>query len=414
MLEEKVNEVFGDDAPKGFGTGWWSGVLSAFLGFLSLGAVLCLHFPQLLTAPELRPHYPMRVMRVLIQALIVAAIIFGVVSSSLRKKKVMPLSGMVLAFAAILLGGSSVPINQPLHDGPAIGLDWFLLDLLMMALIYVPIERFWPQYPEQGTFRQEWTLDVAYFLSTHLPVQILSLMILLPATEATRFLGNPRLQGFVGGLPWLVQFAIAVLIADLAEYAAHRLVHTVPFLWRFHAVHHSAKSLDWIAGSRAHYVDDVIIRGAVLVPLVLLGVSQSVVAGYLVFVTLHATWTHCNFGPTAEWLGEVHRAAAAPPLAPRRGEGSDRQELRDSLPVDRQDLRHLLLAEGPLARPLRPRRRGALAELHRPDNRAVPRQVSDNGRCPQFGSERSAASPRGASARGRGTLSGSRTRSSRT
>ena len=45
MLEERVNRVFGDEAPKGFGTGWWSGVLSAFFGFLSFGAVLCLHYP---------------------------------------------------------------------------------------------------------------------------------------------------------------------------------------------------------------------------------------------------------------------------------------------------------------------------------------------------------------------------------
>ena len=144
----------------------------------------------------------------LIQGLIVGAIVFGVVSSFLRRKKVLGLSGMVLAFAAILLGGASVPINQTLHDGPAIGLDWFLLDLLMMALIYVPIERLWPQYPGQGTFRPEWTLDVAYFLSTHLPVQILSLLILLPATEASRILGSPALQAFVGGLPWLVQFCL--------------------------------------------------------------------------------------------------------------------------------------------------------------------------------------------------------------
>lgn len=302
MLEERVNRALGDEAPKHLGTGWWSGVLSAFFGVLSLGAVLCLHFPQLLTAPEIRAHYPMRVIRILIQGVIVGAIVFGVVSSFLRKKKVLGLGGMLLAFAAILLGGASVPINQTLHDGPAIGLDWFLLDLLMMALIYVPIERLWPQYPTQGTFRPEWTLDVAYFLSTHLPVQILSLMILLPATAASRHLANPSLQRFVGGLPWLVQFAAAVLIADLAEYVAHRLVHTVPFLWRFHAVHHSAKSLDWIAGSRAHFVDDVIIRGTVLLPIVLLGFSQSVVAGYLVFVTLHATWTHCNFGPTSKWL----------------------------------------------------------------------------------------------------------------
>jgi hypothetical protein len=59
VLEERVKRAFGDEEPKGLGTGWWSGVLSAFFGFLSLGAVLCLHYPQLLTAPELRPRYPM-------------------------------------------------------------------------------------------------------------------------------------------------------------------------------------------------------------------------------------------------------------------------------------------------------------------------------------------------------------------
>jgi lathosterol oxidase len=32
------------------------------------------------------------------------------------------------------------------------------------------------------------------------------------------------------------------------------------------------------------------------------GFSQSIILTYLVFVTLHATWTHCNFGPNAKWL----------------------------------------------------------------------------------------------------------------
>ena len=87
MLEQKINETFGDKAPTGFGTGWWSGVLSTFCGLLALGAVACLHFPQLLSSPNLRPYYPMYLIRMLIQAVIVAAIIFGVVSAILRKKK---------------------------------------------------------------------------------------------------------------------------------------------------------------------------------------------------------------------------------------------------------------------------------------------------------------------------------------
>lgn len=303
MIEEKINEFFGDAESTGFGTGWWSGILSAFFGILAFGGVLCLYFPQLLTDPELRPYYSMHVIRLLIQGLIAAAFALGVISSVLRKKKVPALTGMLLAIAATGVGGSSVKINERLHNGPAIGLDWFLLDILMMTIIYVPLERLWPQYPEQGTFRKDWTLDVVYFMSTHLPIQILSFLVLLPATEAVKYLGVPALQHLIARLPWLLQFFLAVVVADVAEYFIHLALHKVPFLWRFHAVHHSSKALDWIAGSRSHFVDDTLVRGFILAPL-MLGFSQAIIIAYLIFVTLHATWTHCNFGPNAKWLEE--------------------------------------------------------------------------------------------------------------
>jgi sterol desaturase/sphingolipid hydroxylase (fatty acid hydroxylase superfamily) len=301
VIEQKINEFFGDAESTGFGTGWWSGVLSAFLGVLSFGGVFCLQFPQLLTSPELRSYYPVHLIRLLIQGFIVAAVLFGVISSILRKKKILALTGMLLAIAATALGGSSVQMNGHVRNGLAIGLDWFLLDLFLMALIYVPLERLWPQYPKQGTFRKDWTLDVVYFMSTHLPLQILSFLVLLPATQATKYLGVPALQQLVARIPWLLQFFLAVVVADVAEYFVHLALHKVPFLWRFHAVHHSSKALDWIAGSRSHFVDDTLVRGFILVPL-MLGFSQSIILAYLIFVTLHATWTHCNFGPNAKWL----------------------------------------------------------------------------------------------------------------
>jgi lathosterol oxidase len=173
--------------------------------------------------------------------------------------------------------------------------------MFLMAIIYVPLETLWPQYPEQGTFRNEWTLDVVYFMSTHLPIQVLSFLVLLPATQATKYLGVPALQHVIARMPWLLQFFLAVVVADVAEYFIHLALHKVPFLWRFHAVHHSSKALDWIAGSRSHFVDDTLVRGFILVPL-MFGFSQSIIFAYLIFVTLHATWTHCNFGPNAKWL----------------------------------------------------------------------------------------------------------------
>ena len=301
MLEQRISEMFGDKDPSGFGTGWWSGVLSAFFGVLSLGAVVCLHFPQLLSSPELRHYYPMPLMRLVIQAIIVGAILFGVVSAMLRRKKVLALTGILFALVASLLGGASVPINQDLHNGPAIGLDWFLLDILMMTLIFSPIELLWPAYPEQSVFRSQWLTDIVYFLSTHLPIQITTFLILLPATQLSSVLSIPALTNSVGHLPWLVQFFLAVMVADLAEYLIHRAFHKVPFLWRFHAIHHSSKSLDWIAGSRAHIVDDVAVRAFILIPMMCV-FSHNMLVAYLFFVNIHATWAHCNFGPTVKWL----------------------------------------------------------------------------------------------------------------
>ena len=301
MLEQKINEIFDDKAPTGFGTGWWSGVLSAFFGLLAFGAVVTLHFPELLSSPELRPYYPMYLIRLLIQAVIVAAIVLGVVSAMLRRRKALALTGLLFSLASTLLGGSSVPINGQLGNGPALGLDWFLLDMLLMTLIFSPIEVLWPAYPKQSVFRSEWVTDIVYFLSTHLPIQITSFLILLPATQLTAILNIASVTAAIGQLPWLLQFFLAVVVADLAEYVIHRAFHEVPFLWGFHAIHHSSKALDWIAGSRSHLVDDVVVRGFILVPMMLV-FPHNINVAYLFFVTMHATWTHCNFGPTIKWL----------------------------------------------------------------------------------------------------------------
>jgi lathosterol oxidase len=72
-----------------------------------------------------------------------------------------------------------------------------------------------------------------------------------------------------------VQFALAVLVADLAQYAVHRAFHAVPLLWRFHKVHHSVEVMDWLAGSRLHLVDVIATRGLVLLALLVAGFAQS-------------------------------------------------------------------------------------------------------------------------------------------
>ena len=67
------------------------------------------------------------------------------------------------------------------------------------------------------------------------------------------------------GLPWVVQFVAIMFITDFVQYWLHRAFHRMPWLWNFHAVHHSARSMDWMAGARMHFVEIIILRGVTVI-----------------------------------------------------------------------------------------------------------------------------------------------------
>ena len=222
----------------------------------------------------------MHIMRILIQCLIVGG-------NSIRnhffdpaQEKDFGIDRYIVAIAATAWGGSSVQINETLRDGPAIGLDWFLLDLLLMGLIYVPLETLWPQYPEQGTFRKEWTLGCGVLHVHSSPNSNLVFSGFIARYPSHEISGCSGASTSHRSHALAFAVFLAVVVADVAEYFIHLALHKVPFLWRFHAVHHSSKALDWIAGSRSHFVDDTLVRGFILVPL-MFGFSQSIIFAYL-------------------------------------------------------------------------------------------------------------------------------------
>ncbi len=302
MSDAFFNKVFGDSEPTGLGSGWVSGVSSIFFGLLGFGGALCLHFPALLTLPDARAHYPMGIMRLLIQGTIVVALLLGAVSALLRQRKVLALTGVTLGLAAALIGGGNTTLPDEVKTSVGLGFDWFLLDLFVMTIFFTPVERFWPLHKGQKTFRPQWTTDAFYFVMTHLPAQLITFVMILPTTVLFQWLAIPTLAKTVGSWPFWVQLPLAIVVADFAQYATHRAFHKIPFLWRFHAIHHSIQTMDWIAGSRSHFVDILITRSLILIPMTLCGFSQSAMAGYLVFVSFHATFCHTDFGPRPRWL----------------------------------------------------------------------------------------------------------------
>jgi sterol desaturase/sphingolipid hydroxylase (fatty acid hydroxylase superfamily) len=293
-LDRILERAFGDDQPSRLGSGWISGVGGVFLGLLAVCGVLAFRFPALLTTPQFRAAYPVGALRGLLQASIGLAFLCGCASLWLRRRKVLGLTACALAVAAGLAGGGRVPAGE-MHDRAwTLGLDWFALNLLLTAVVFVPLERLFPRLPAQGAFRRGWTTDGLHFLVSHVLVEVVSFLILLPSATAAALVQPAALQQLVRAQPAWVQLLEIVLLADLAQYAVHRAFHRVPLLWRFHSVHHSSRDLDWLAGSRLHLLDVVATRGLVLLPLSLLGFAQAALYAYLVFVSFHAVFIHAN------------------------------------------------------------------------------------------------------------------------
>ncbi len=291
--------------PRTFGSGWIGGVLSVVLGALGLGAVLCFHFPSVLTVPELRGLYPLPYVRALLHLTLAAAFVLGVISVCLRQNKALGLAGILFTLVAALLGGSRVPLDGELTQGPFLGLDWFLLNLIVYTAVFVPLERLFAHRPEQSPFRKGWRTDLAYFFASSLLLQVTTLLAMQPAMVSFQWAVDPSVHAWIHGQPFPLQLVEILVLTDFVQYWIHRAFHTLPVLWRFHAIHHSAEAMDWLAGSRLHLVDVAVTRGLTYVPVYILGFSQASLFAYVAFVSIQATFIHANlrfaFGPL-RWI----------------------------------------------------------------------------------------------------------------
>lgn len=291
--------------PTHIGSGWISGVLSTALGLIGLGAVICFHHPSLFTMPELRGLYPIPYVRALLHLVLVTAFLLGALSVCLRRSKVLGLSGMALTLLAALLGGSRVVLEGELREGPFLGLDWFLLNLIGYSLVFIPIERLFARRRDQLVFRHGWRTDLAYFFVSALLVQITTVLTLRPAMIFFDWAAIPEVRAWVGRQPFAVQFLGILLLTDVTQYWVHRAFHRIPVLWRFHQIHHSTEVMDWLAGSRLHLIDVAVTRGLTYVPIYVLGFAEPPLFAYIAFVSVQATFIHANvrfeFGPL-RWI----------------------------------------------------------------------------------------------------------------
>jgi len=217
-----------------------------------------------------------------------------------------------LAFPGIIAGAVAGAIS--LMDR---GVDPLLAAISVQIPSYIAVmllERLFPHYGDWNRNHSDLGVDLKHIVSITLTTGLADPVLrLLGVVAGSWLLGAYALQVWPSDWPLALQLVLALVIGELGQYWVHRMQHEVPWLWRFHALHHSAPRLYWLNAARFHPFDILINNFAAIVPLVALGAGEKVLVLWVLFAAIHGIFQHCNvpvrIGPL-NWIfsmAELHR-----------------------------------------------------------------------------------------------------------
>jgi|HubBroStandDraft_6_1064221.scaffolds.fasta_scaffold10154_4 sterol desaturase/sphingolipid hydroxylase (fatty acid hydroxylase superfamily) len=210
-------------------------------------------------------------------------------AATLAPRRKIPIGDVMISAAtgAIFLGALAVRSR-------------LIFGLLVLAVVFVPMERIFA-LRQQRVLRAGWRTDLVHLVVNNLLSTVLLVVAVVSVGATLRAAVPGPVRTAVGAQSLGLQFIEAFLLAEICGYWAHRAAHSVPFLWRFHRVHHSIEEMDWLAAGRLHPVDQAFTRSCIVLPLVALGFSRATFGAFLLLLTFQALFIHANvrfrFGP---------------------------------------------------------------------------------------------------------------------
>ncbi len=186
----------------------------------------------------------------------------------------------------------------------------FLMDrsifgaIAVLFLILSPLEKLYPRQKGQKIRRPGVTSDIAFALMSPV-LQVASIIAVVIIGGFSLFwLPGLALRPLVAMLPASALPFIGLFLFDFLGYWTHRWAHEVPFLWRFHAVHHSPEHMDWISGFRIHPFDGILIAPPVM--FLLAAGFGAEVTGVLALVQIFlGLFFHANVRLRLRWLDKI-------------------------------------------------------------------------------------------------------------
>lgn len=143
----------------------------------------------------------------------------------------------------------------------------YLLSSLLIAMIYLHFNQRQKRlfFTKKLWFHPSATLDYTYFIVNIMIKVALIFPIVISAKAITIFIYEQATYYF--GLSDLhfsyttvmILYTLSIfIISDFTRYWIHRFLHTIPFLWEFHKVHHSAKVLTPFTFYRVHPIENLL------------------------------------------------------------------------------------------------------------------------------------------------------------
>jgi sterol desaturase/sphingolipid hydroxylase (fatty acid hydroxylase superfamily) len=219
-------------------------------------------------------------------------------------RRVASLTVMPFTLAAVL-GGAVLAMR---HGAAPTALvpPLFLASILWVAAL----ERALPYRPEWNRSRGDLRADSAYLASTSAVIAVMrSLVAAVGVFIASGISQRFGLSLWPHSWPLLAQVPLAWALVELFAYWPHRWLHSVPWLWRLHATHHSAERLYWLNATRAHPLEHVFRASFGLLPLAVVGAGPELLVLSVLSDAVIGLFQHANIDIRLGPLDYVFSAA---------------------------------------------------------------------------------------------------------
>jgi sterol desaturase/sphingolipid hydroxylase (fatty acid hydroxylase superfamily) len=153
--------------------------------------------------------------------------------------------------------------NTVVHPISETGINYFYW-LILISLAVWGFEILFPWRKNQSIIRKDFWLDGFYMFFNFFFFNLLLFTALSNVTirMSSDFLGFFGYQGGhmvdLSGLSMGWQLLLFFIIADFIQWCIHNLLHRIPFLWKFHKVHHSVREMGFAAHLRYHFSETVV------------------------------------------------------------------------------------------------------------------------------------------------------------